>query len=132
MKTGVIENRGTIFTGSKDEFISYVAEQVFTDCQKKESEFKKIDFGSSDYPYKDMQELYDNTSSWHGIIALPNYFKSYANRQFICDYYGGGSFSVCDIYTEDMDIESVRKEVAKMLKSCLENCGCSIVWEVIE
>jgi len=135
MKTGVIENHRTVFAGSKDEFISYVAEQIFTDCQKKKSEFKGIDFGSIGClitDYTDMQKLYDNTSSWCGIIALPNHFEAYANRQFICDYYGGGIFGVCDIYTDDMDIESVKKDVAKMLEECLEISDYSIVWENAE
>ena len=135
MKSGMINQR-KIYTGSKEEFITYVAEQVLLDCQKKKSEFKGIDFGSIDYnvnDYTDMQELYDNTTAWCGIIALPNYFESYSTRQFAADYYGGGDFGVCDIYTDDMDIESVTKEVAKMLTHCLDNdCGQTIVWENAE
>ena len=132
MKTGVIENHGTIFAGSKDEFISYVAEQILTDCQKKKSEFKGIDFSSIYYEVSDktnIQEAYDDASAWYGIVALPNYFEAYANRQFAADYYGGGSFGVCDIYTDDMDIESVKKDVTKMLKEALDNSSCTIVWE---
>lgn len=132
MKTGVIENHRTIFAGTKDEFISYVAEQIYADCQKEKPEFKGIDFGSVDCSVNectDMQKLYNSSFAWFGIVALPNYFESYSTRQFAADYYGGGSFGVCDIYTDDMDIESVKKDLTKMLKEALDNSSYTIVWE---
>jgi len=135
METGIIENQKTIFAGTKEEFLDYVAKEILADCRKKESEFKRIDFGSTDCTVNectDMQKLYDGTVCWYGITVVPNYFDASADRQFIADYYGGGSFGVCNIYTDDMDIESVKKDAAKMLKECLNNSDSTIVWEYAE
>ena len=135
METGMIENQKTVFAGTKEEFLDYVAKEILVDCRKKESEFKRIDFGSTGCTVNectDMQKLYDSTAAWYGITVVPNYFDASADRQFIADYYGGGSFGVCDIYTDDMDIESVKKDAAKMLKECLNNSDSTIVWEYAE
>ena len=100
------------------------------DCQKEKSEFKGIDFGSSDRNVSDMEKLYFTSSEWCGIAVLPNCFEAYANRQFACDCYGGGGcFGICDICTDDMDIESVKKDVTEMLRECLDISGSTIIWE---
>ena len=132
MKSCVIENK-TVFAGTKDEFVSYVAERIFQNCQKKTSEFNEIDFASVDCEvneYSDMNLVYEDASSWCGIKAIPwKWFEPHSYRQYVADYYNGGCFGTCDIFIDDMDIGYVKQEVLKMLAWCLDESGSTIVWE---
>ena len=68
------------------------------------------------------------------VTILKTPFSNHSSeRQFMCDYYGGGYFDCANIYTEDFDCEDIRKAVKMLVRNKNTNSGsATVVWEVRE
>lgn len=116
-----------IYAGTLLDFYRFIQYEIFKDCQERKPKFKGYDVGFChtytryDLPALDVKEAYDDVQGWYGVKLLDTGFESYSTRQFCSDYYGGGDFGCCDIYTDDIDEAYVNREVEEMLNKTFRN-----------
>ena len=138
---GIVLKKSNKYLGSFEDFKKFVARKMKVACEKHET-FNGYDFALVDMPSYDItvnldtQEdsnvvysAYNNATGWYGIQELKSPFDDASDdRQFISDYYGGGSFAciVIDTIYHDTDYNNGINMLTAKCTICDKD---TVVWE---
>lgn len=109
-----------------DRFIGYDYAQA--DLLQWESHILSVTVGEDSNL---IDSAYNNASSWFGVKELKSPFdnETSCERQFIGDYYGGGSFTCANICLTDVEDDDIKNAVDKLLSTNGFKFTDTVIWE---